>query len=182
MPDACARCAAALGRSCCQVADGEHLATLTWSDVERIEAAGQGLRAQFVAQEALDEAQAAEYEARRPLYRGYFETGEAQRLTLRRRQGACVFFSAQGGCRLDEATRPTACLLYPFDVDAEGRVSLQVDRFPTLDEARAAPGGGCLAVQEAEGWESLREILGMRETSLQVWIRRLREEVRAHRR
>lgn len=84
----CARCPAALGSSCCEVREGELLATLTRADVARL-AAHTGLAARrFVQEEALTEEEAAGYEARRPLYRGYFRR-QPVRLSLRTtREGA----------------------------------------------------------------------------------------------
>src|SRR5262249_22272260 len=68
----CARCAEALGRSCCQPGPGERLATLTASDVTRIQAATGWRRDRFVESEPLTAEEALAYEARRPRYRGYF--------------------------------------------------------------------------------------------------------------
>ena len=110
----CARCPRVLGGSCCEVKEGEQLATLTRADVERIRA-HTGLAARrFVGEEYLTEGEAADYEARRPLYRGYFRRAPV-RWTLRTRAGACVFHSPERGCGLPGEVRPVACRLYPFE-------------------------------------------------------------------
>ena len=62
----CARCAEALGRSCCQPGPGERLATLTASDVARIQEATGLRRERFVEHEPLSPEEALAYEARRP--------------------------------------------------------------------------------------------------------------------
>jgi hypothetical protein len=92
-----------------------------------------------------------------------------------------VFFIANQGCSLSEAVRPTACLIYPFDLTGEGTRVLQVDRFVGLEEAISAQGAACLAVQEAQGWPELERKLGIKEGMLDEWFARLREEVVAHR-
>jgi hypothetical protein len=155
------------------------LATLTLTDVERIERVSGVPRQRFVEAEWLSEAEARRYAQRRPLYAHYFRHG-AQRLTLKRFAQACVFFAAGQGCILDPASRPTACLLYPFDVSTARELRLQVDRFPSLEEARLAEGTACLAVQEADGWEGLAARFNTTPAKVLELSVRLEEEVRDH--
>src|SRR4029079_5132 len=115
-----------LGSSCCEVGDGEQLATLTSVDVERIAPAPSLSPKRFCEVEWLTEAEAHEYEERRPLYLGYFSRGPA-RWTLKRKDGACVFLDRKQGCTLSPSPRPTACLLYPFEQWPDGSWALQVD-------------------------------------------------------
>src|SRR4051794_854184 len=101
----CARCPRSLGISCCEVTEQDKLATLTHADVERISAAT-GLKAKkFVEEEWFTPEEAHAYEERRPLYQGYFARSQA-RLTLQRKDGACVLFEPGKGCSLDSQTRP----------------------------------------------------------------------------
>ncbi len=153
MGPVCARCPRVLGTSCCEVKEGEHLATLTRADVERIAThTGLGTR-RFVAEEYLTEEESAGYEARRPLYRGYFRRGPV-RLTLATRAGACVFHEKGRGCVLPGDVRPVACRLYPFERWPDGSWSVQMERYGDLDEARAGS-GACLAVEEAGSMEDV---------------------------
>jgi Fe-S-cluster containining protein len=175
----CARCPRALGESCCEVQDGERLATLTWSDVDRIAAHTGRAGRSFAELDPLTESLALEYEARRPLYRGYFARGPF-RLTLRRRAGACVFLDRARGCRLPPEVRPTACQLYPFELAADGSWTLMVQRFGTLEAARRAPGESCLAVEEARSLDELHRAFGLSNAQVESLAGRLREEVRAH--
>jgi Fe-S-cluster containining protein len=180
---ACARCPHVLGRTCCEVDGGEQLATLTWPDVDRISAAT-GLPARAFAEVewlSVEEAQA--YESRRPLYHGYFARGPA-RLTLKRRHSACVFLERGRGCSLGADVRPTACLLYPFELWPDGSWSFQVDRFGSLAAARAAAarGSSCLAVEEAESMDGVLAAFSTTREQITELGERLRGEVRAHRR
>jgi len=176
----CARCPRALGRSCCEVEDGEQLATLTWADVDRISAAtGRPARA-FAEVEWLTVEDGRAYESRRPLYHGYFARGPA-RLTLKRRAGACVFLERGRGCSLGVDVRPTPCLLYPFELWPDGSWSLQVDRFGTLEDARAAGGSSCLAVEEASSMDGVLAAFSTTREEVAALGERLRGEVRAHR-
>lgn len=174
----CARCPQVLGTSCCEVREGEHLATLTRADVARIsEATGLAAR-RFVHQEGLTEEEAAEYEARRPLYRGYFRRGPV-RLTLAVRGGACVFLDRGRGCTLSAEARPVACRLYPFERQADGGWSVAVGRYGDLSEARAG-GGACLAVEEASTLEEVLGAFGASWESLEALGAQLAGEARAH--
>jgi len=174
----CARCAATLGRSCCEAAEDEPLATLTQADVARIQAATHRPRGAFVVEEVLLEAEAREYEARRPAWRGYFRRGTV-RLTLAKKAGACVFHDRLSGCCLAADVRPTACLLYPFE-PAEAGWTLAVERGGAVAEAQVAREARCLAVEEANGQRALLRAFGMTLASLQAFADRLRLEVRAH--
>lgn len=175
----CARCPKVLGMSCCEVGDADKLATLTWSDVERISSAERLSPKRFVEEEWFTPEEASAYEDRRPLYRGYFQRS-LRRLTLQRRGGACVFLEPGRGCRLSAAVRPSACRLYPIDVLADGTLALQVDRFGSLEEAKATGGLGCLAVEESTSYEALTSALGISESDVAALADRIREEVRAH--
>jgi len=179
MASACARCAAHLGRSCCEAGDDEPLATLTRADVERLQAAtGRSPRA-FVRQEVLQEAQARAYEELRPGWRGYFRQGTV-RLTLARAGGACVFFDRVRGCSLSAEVRPTACLLYPFEPTEAGGWTLAVEREGAVARAAASGEPRCLAVEEADGRGALLRAFGHTAQSLSELGRRLRTEVLAH--
>lgn len=175
---ACERCERTLGQSCCQVGPGEHLATLTLTDVERIREATRLSPRRFVEEEWLTEEEARDYETRRPLYRGYFDQGP-RRLTLARRDGACVFFRPQGGCTLSAAVRPTACRLYPFELWPDGQWSLQVERFGSMEEARAS-GAACLAIEEADGMDDILRAFDTRRAEVEALGRTLHGEVRQH--
>jgi Fe-S-cluster containining protein len=167
-----------LGASCCEVKEGEHLATLTRADVERI-AAHTGLAARrFVAEEYLTEEEAAEYEARRPLYRGYFRRGPV-RLTLATRAAACVFHERGRGCGLPADVRPVACRLYPFERWPDGTWSVQMGRYGDLEQARAG-GGACLGVEEAESLEDVLAAFGTSRELVEGLGEQLAEEARAH--
>ena len=105
----CAQCARLCGSVCCEVPPGEKLATLTFADIARIEAAT-GLPARrFLEEEQLDPALRLFYETPRPLYRGLFVGG--LRHGLRAERGACVFLERGSGCTLPREARPLACLL-----------------------------------------------------------------------
>ncbi len=177
---ACARCSRALGRSCCEVEEGEQLATITWADVDRICAATSRAPRTFVESEWLTPEIAQAYESRRPLYQGYFARGPV-RLTLKQRAGACVFLERGRGCKLGADVRPTACLLYPFELWPDGSWSLQVERYGSLEEARAATVSGCLAVEEARSMEDVLEAFSTTREAIAELGERLRGEVRAHR-
>jgi Fe-S-cluster containining protein len=175
----CARCPRLLGRTCCEVSEGEQLATLTRSDVERIREHTRLPARAFSEVEWLSDEEARDYEWRRPLYAGYFRQGPG-RLTLRRHAGACVFHRASGGCSLSPEVRPTACRLYPFELWPDGSWSLQVERMGSLAEARAMGGSACLAVEEAEAMEEVLAAFGTRQEEVEALGERLREEVRQH--
>ncbi|OJH39143.1 YkgJ family cysteine cluster protein [Cystobacter ferrugineus] len=178
MGPVCARCPRLLGSSCCEVKPGEHLATLTRSDVERIaEHTGLSPR-RFVTEEYLTEEDAAGYEARRPLYRGYFRRGPV-RLTLFARAGACVFHERGQGCGLPPEVRPLACRLYPFERWPDGSWSVQMGRYGDLEQARAA-GDACLAVEEAGGMEEVWAAFNTTPETVEALGARLAEESRRH--
>ena len=178
MGPVCARCPVLLGASCCEVKEGEHLATLTRADVERITEHTRWASRRFVVEEYLTEEEAAEYEARRPLYRGYFRRGPV-RLTLATRAGACVFHEKGRGCGLPAEVRPVACRLYPFERWPDGSWSVQVGRYGNLAEARAG-GEACLAVEEAEGLEDVLAAFTTTREAVELLGEQLAEEARAH--
>jgi Fe-S-cluster containining protein len=175
----CSRCALHFGRSCCQAEAGEPLATLTNADVARIQAATHLSRKRFVEEEVFEEAQARAYEQLRPGWRGYFRH-RMVRLTLGRANGACVFFAAGTGCTLSKETRPTACLLYPFEPGEGGGWTLAVEREASVERARNSGEPRCLAVEEADGWSALLHAFHTSTESLRLLSIRLRAEVRAH--
>lgn len=178
-PHVCARCPRVLGESCCEVRDGERLATLTWADVERISAHTRRAGRSFAEVDGMTEGLARDYEARRPLYRGYFARGPL-RVTLKRRAGACVFLDRAHGCRLPPEVRPTACRLYPFEQAPDGSWGLMVQRFGAIPAARRAVGESCLAVEEAASMEALGRTFGLSAESIEALADQLRAEVRAH--
>ena len=144
---------------------GQRLATLTAADVERIRAATGRAEASFVEREHFTPGEVADYVDVRPLYAGYFH--EPVRLYLRATGGACVFLDRAAGCTLAADSRPAACLLYPFDLDAAGRVTVQ-----DPDGCRAARGCG-----------SVSELVGAFSTSRRQLVRlgrRVADEARAH--
>lgn len=173
----CSRCAEALGRSCCQPGPGERLATLTATDVERIQAATGWRRERFVEHEPLSPEETLAYEARRPGYRGYFRN-TAVRWGLRSERGACVFLGARG-CSLESATRPTACLLYPFE-PAEHGWTLAVERSGSVELAARSDEPRCLAAEEARSRGGLLRSFAIDVEGLTSLIDRLRAEVEAH--
>ena len=173
----CARCAGALGRSCCQPGPGERLATLTGTDVERIRVATGWRRERFVEEEPLSPGEGSAYEAVRPGYRGYFRrTGV--RWGLRSERGACVLLGADG-CSLDAAARPTACLLYPFEPTEHGW-TLAVERSGAPELAATTGEPRCLAAEEARGRGELLRSFALDVEGLTALIARLRAEVAAH--
>ncbi len=102
------------------------------------------------------------------------------RLTLQRRDGACVFLERGKGCRLTSEQRPSACRLYPIEVLADGTIALQVDRFGSVEDAWATHGQGCLAVEESESFEALLAAIGLEESDVSELAEQIRAEVRAH--
>ncbi|HET9036017.1 MAG TPA: hypothetical protein VFN45_07420 [Myxococcaceae bacterium] len=173
----CARCAEALGRSCCQPGPGERLATLTATDVERIRTATGWRRERFVEHEPLEPEEALAYEVRRPGYRGYFRTTTV-RWGLRAERGACVFLGNEG-CTLGPATRPTACLLYPFEPGEHGW-TLAVERSGSIELAARSGEPRCLAAEEARSRGALLRSFAIDGEGLTALIDRLRAEVQSH--
>ena len=175
----CRRCSRALGTACCEVDVHEQLATLTHADLERIRQATARAAASFAEEEWFTEAEARDYEERRPLYRGYFRHATA-RLTLRRKDGACVFLDRSTGCTLAPDVRPTACLLYPFDLFAGGEWGVALGKFGSLEEARAHRGEACLAIEEADGLDALLRTFGTTREEIEALGQRLAAEVAGH--
>ncbi len=161
----CAECALAKGAVCCEVPSGEKLATLTYADIARIEAATGLSPARFCEREDLDPAVRLAYETARPLYRGMFVGGV--RHGLKAQRGACVFLERGVGCRLSPDAVPMACRLYPFDFDLAGRLTL-VD----------AP--HCLALDRAEHLGALLRMMGASRRSLERLRRQAASEVQEH--
>jgi hypothetical protein len=173
----CARCVGALGRSCCEPGPGERLATLTATDVARIQAVTGWRRDRFVEEEAVSPADAVAYESRRPAYRGYFRRSAA-RWGLRAERGACVLLGT-GGCTLAVDARPTACLLYPFEPAVHGW-TIAVERSGSVALAARSGEPRCLAVEEARGRGELLRGFGIDVEGLTSLADRLRAEVEAH--
>ncbi len=174
----CARCPKLLGTSCCETKGDERLALLTSADIARVRDAVRRRPEAFVEEEWVDEGEAQAFEARRPLYRGYFRHGPLRRTLRRRDDGACVFLDRERGCALDDQTRPVACRLYPFDLLADGRWSVLVSRHGSV-EAAAASGQGCLAVEEAAGMGTLLGAFGLTRRTVEALGETLRREVQA---
>jgi uncharacterized protein len=175
----CARCPKALGGSCCEVRDEERLATLTHADVDRIREHTRRSPATFTSRDWLSIEDAGDYEARRPLYRGYFRSGP-ERLTLARANGACVFLDRSSGCVLPSDVRPVACRVYPFELLAHGEWGVQVGRFGELEAARASAGDACLAVEEANSFDALLQAFGMTLELLESLASQLSSESAEH--
>jgi Fe-S-cluster containining protein len=174
----CARCPKVVGRSCCQTEAEERLATLTRADVARV-ASHTGLSpARFSEGEWLTHEEAHAYEARRPLWAGYFRRS-TERLTLRRQGGACVFLGP-GGCRLPAEVRPLACRLFPFEVWPDGTVGVGVERRGEVGPAPAGEESPCLAVEEADSLEGLLGAFGLTPEEVRALATTLRAEVRQH--
>jgi uncharacterized protein len=157
----------------------EQLATLTWADADRIEAAT-GLRASaFTEWEWLGEGAAARWSLLHAAWGNYFGPS-TRRLTLKREKGACVFHTAATGCSLTAEQRPTACRLYPFEVRAHGEWGLQVDRFDSIEDAQRSGEHACLAVEEADSFEALWRAFGTDAAALEALAERLKREAQEH--
>lgn len=174
----CAGCSQALKVSCCEPLEGESLATLTVTDVARLQNATGWAKRRFVEEEGFNELDAMTYERDRPLYRGYFSRGPI-RLSLRAVNGACVFFRPGMGCSLTQAQRPLACRLFPFELWPDGQWSLQVERHGSLEVARER-GGACLAVESSTSMEEVLAAMHTTREEVEALGRQLHEEVRAH--
>lgn len=159
----------------------DRLATLTDTDITRIEETTGVARARFVEEEWLTAEDADAYERDRPLYTGYFRSGP-RRLTLKRARGACVFHQAGSGCSLGADVRPTACLLYPFQLWPGGEWGAALAAHGSIEEARQRRGQACLALEESVGIEQALAAFDTTPAQLEALGARLREEVRAHQR
>src|SRR5439155_26161776 len=84
----CARCSKTLTASCCEVKPHERLATLTWADIERLEATTGRARDSFVEVDWLDADQAKAWIEVNPSYIGYLGSF-SRRLMLKAVHGAC---------------------------------------------------------------------------------------------
>ncbi|MBN1209643.1 MAG: YkgJ family cysteine cluster protein [Myxococcaceae bacterium] len=175
---ACARCAKLLGKTCCEPRGTEHLAMVTRADMGRISAHTGLAPRRFTEEEGVTEREAADFEARWPLYRGYFGRGPV-RTTLQARLGACVFFDRRHGCTLPADVRPLACRIYPFEQWGDGSWSLAVGRYGNLEEARAE-GGACLVVEESESMEEIFAAFGTTREVVEALGAQLAEESRSH--
>jgi uncharacterized protein len=174
----CARCAKAIGKTCCEPAAYEQLAMVTGADIARI-TEHTGLPAwRFTEEEGVSAADAAAFETRWPLYRGYFRRRPVKTI-LRARNGACVFLDRMRGCTLPLDVRPIACRLYPFDKWADGSWSLAVGRYGDFAVAREE-GGACLAVEEAESMEDVLREFGTTHEAVEALGAQLAEEARSH--
>jgi len=153
------------------------LATLTASDVARIQAVTGWRRERFVEHEPLTTEETLAYEARRPGYRGYFRRTPV-RWGLRSERGACVFLGPRG-CSLGDDARPTACLLYPFEPTEHGW-TLAVERSGSPELAARSGEPRCLAVEEARSRGGLMRGFALDVQGLTALIERLRSEVETH--
>ena len=97
---------------------------------------------------------------------------------LRAERGACVFLGAQG-CSLGPETRPTACLLYPFEPAAHGW-TLAVERSGSVELAARSGEPRCLAVEETRSRGSLLRSFALDVEGLTALIDRLRAEEKVH--
>ena len=175
---ACARCAKALGKTCCEPSPHEHLAMVTHADIARISEHTRLAARRFTQEEAVSEQGAVDFEALWPLYRGYFLRGPV-RTVLLARNGACVFLHPTAGCSLPAHVRPVACRLYPFDKWADGSWSLAISRYGDLQVAREE-GSACLAVEEATSMEEVLAAFGTTREAVEALGEQLAEEVRDH--
>jgi Fe-S-cluster containining protein len=175
---ACARCPKVLGKSCCEPRGTESLALLTRSDVERISSYTRLSPRRFTQEEAVTEQEAADFENRWPLYRGYFLRGPVS-VTLLAREGACVFYDRETGCTLPADVRPVACRLYPFEQWGDGSWSLAMGRYGDLAVAREQ-GGACLVVEESESMEQVFAAFGTTREVVEALGAQLAEEARSH--
>jgi hypothetical protein len=158
----------------------ERLATLTWADVDRVQAETGLSPHAFSEWEWLDADHAHAWLEVHPAYVGYLGPAP-RRLTLKAVGGACALLRRGAGCILREEARPTGCRLYPFDV---GEGMLQVERFGDLAEARRLVEKGaahaCLAVEEAKSEAGLLRSFGTTARKVRVLAERLRAEVAEH--
>jgi Fe-S-cluster containining protein len=173
----CARCPKILGASCCEVLPGQHLATLTAADTDRIKSYLRRSEKDFADVEWLSDEEAQRYVDRWPLYDGYFRAGPA-RWTLKVKNGACVFHRKDSGCALPEETRPTACRLYPFEPRGDGTLSLQTSRGG--EKAASADEGACLAVEEASEMSHVLRAFHSSPEKVAALCQILRSEVQDH--
>ncbi len=176
----CARCPKALTTSCCEVKPHERLATLTWADVERIEAHTGRSADAFSEWEWLDADHAKAWLDLHPAYQGYLDAAP-RRLTLKAVDGACTLLERGRGCSLPAESRPVSCRIYPFDLETG---MLQVERFGDLAEARRLVEKGaahaCLAVEESQSLRGLYRAFGTTASAVRELADQLRAEIRAH--
>lgn len=176
----CARCPKALTTSCCEVKPHEKLATITWSDVERIEAATGLSPHAFSEWEWLDADHAQAWLDVNPAYRGYLDAAP-RRLSLKAIDGRCALLKAGEGCSLPAEAKPTPCRIYPFDVKTG---MLQVERFGDLSEARRLVEKGtahaCLAIEESQSLRGLYRAFGTTASRVRELADQLRAEVAEH--
>ena len=178
-PHVCARCPKVMSTSCCEVKPHERLATITWADADRVQAAT-GLRVDdFTEWEWLDADQAHAWLELHPAYRGYLDVAP-RRLSLKAVDGRCTLLGEQG-CTLEPEVRPTPCRIYPFDVETG---MLQVERFASVEEARRLVVNGaahaCLAVEESRSLRELYRAFSTTASRVRELAVQLRAEVAAH--
>lgn len=158
----CAACPKAVGRSCCEPESPHELATLTRGDIARIRAATPQPESAFVELEPFSPEAAHAHAQLRPANANAVRDGV--RRHLRAKGGACVFHRADSGCSLDAATRPLACRLYPFELDATGRI-------------RAAIAGRCHAEESVEHLADLLDAFGLTPAKVRALHRQLLREL-----
>ena len=71
-------------------------------------------------------------------------------------------------------------LIYITDDASYNQVSLQVERFGSIDEARVSMGLGCLAVEEADSLDELLAAFGRSASDVLALADSIRREVREH--
>jgi len=151
---------------------------VTRADIARISEYTDLPARRFTEEEGVSESGAADFEARWPLYRGYFHRGPV-RTTLLARDGACVFFDRASGCTLPSDVRPIACRLYPFEQWADGTWSLAVGRYGDLAVAREE-GSACLVVEESQSMDEVFVAFGTTREQVEALGAQLAREARSH--
>lgn len=158
----CARCARAVGHSCCEPPEPHGLATLTGGDIRRIRATTGKPSEAFVDREAFTPEQARVHTRSRPANVNAIRDGV--RLHLRAERGHCVFHRADTGCTLPASTRPLTCRLYPFALDPFGRIEV-------------APASACLAEPDGAALADVLEVLGATPEGIRALHRQLVAEL-----
>jgi Fe-S-cluster containining protein len=151
---------------------------VTRADMERISAYTGLTSRHFIEVKGITEKEAADFESRWPLYRGYFLRGPVL-LRLLARDGACVFYDDETGCSLPGDVRPVACRLYPFEKWADGSWSLTVGRYGDLAMARQE-GSACLVVEESQSMEQVFAAFGTTREAVEALGAQLAEEAHGH--
>lgn len=150
-----------MGRSCCEPESPHELATLSRGDIARIRAATGKPERAFVDLEPFSPEAAHHHAQVRPANANAVRGGIREH--LRAEHGACVFLGPRG-CTLDSSTRPLACRLYPFELDAAGQI-------------RVAVAGRCHADESVEHLADLLASFGLTPAKVRALHRQLVEEL-----